>query len=1142
VTGQTWFGVTVAVEVAWGADLTADPSTWVWTDITTDVYQDPGVSWSWGRNDEASTSQPASFEATLRNTSGAYSLGPQASNYPNVRRGTPVRFRVNPDGAGFVTAWEGFAVGFTPSWDGTGNIATVELSAAGSLRRLAQGSSPVQSPLRRSLSSSTTTEGVVAYWPCEEGADARYFTSGLDGKPIMQWTGDPDLASNTTFLGSEPLPVLRGSYWIGHITPVASTGELQVRALVEFPQGDTTEARGVIWSLVNSGTAYRWELEYIPGSSGLLNIVCYNSVGTKLAESGGFSADINLDSRARRQSVELVQNGSNVDVTHNSIDALGETRTYTFTVNSVTIGYALVLAVNGAGQSNAVGALDQVCVGHVTVQSAVTAAADALDEMRGYADEYVDTRVDRLCTENDEPVMVTGTSYSRMGPQSRGTLLGLLRECEDVDRGILCDGHDAGLSYRCREEFENLGPALTLDAASGQLSAPFDPTDDDQRTVNIATVTRTKGVTATVTDETGEMGTDAIGAYERSETINVNADARALDYAGWFVHQGTQPVYRLPALGVDLRRNPSLARDWLGLHPGYRVDLTNLDTVFTGYPTGTVSLFVEGMSQKLGANRWTGTLKCSPYDAWRVGMLGSGVASPISFVGAGTAAAASSGTVTPTLPSPLQAGDLLLVFASTRNSGTGTVDTPSGYTSLVSSGNVSVFGKIAGTAEADPAISFTAGSANETTIAQACAFRGTHQDIDSVLLNSATQLNSSAANVGYPALTVASNNCAVVVAGWKQDDWTSVATLSGLSEIEEKFSTAGNDAAQVWDYVIQSTAANISASSFTVTGGTSQISRGLTFALKPNPEPNLTTERLETSGSTLTSDIAAGATSMSVTTSAALRGIGFKGYSAFQTGDNASLTPTLPTTWSPGDMGFIIAAIRNSGTGTVTTPTGWTALVTSGNVKVLGRVLQSGDTAPAVTFASGAAGDTTMAQSFIFSGLHPDTAAVVLNSAAQLNGSAQNIARPALTVASDNQLILLVWWKQDDSTTVTNDISADDGPTNGSTTTGNDASLGADYLMQGTASSFSSGTLTVTGGASAISRCIMIALSPAVGPVWTTTTADYPMDLDVGGSKVTATACTDTTSPQTFTITAAPLARSAGAAVKLWKPPVLGLT
>jgi hypothetical protein len=44
----------------------------------------------------------------------------------------------------------GYADGFTPSWDVlTGELPVVTLSASGTLRRLAQGSAPIQSAYRR---------------------------------------------------------------------------------------------------------------------------------------------------------------------------------------------------------------------------------------------------------------------------------------------------------------------------------------------------------------------------------------------------------------------------------------------------------------------------------------------------------------------------------------------------------------------------------------------------------------------------------------------------------------------------------------------------------------------------------------------------------------------------------------------------------------------------------------------------------------------------------------------------------------------------------------------------------------------------------------------------------------------------------
>ena len=62
--------------------------------------------------------------------------------------------------------------------------------------------------------------------------------------------------------------------------------------------------------------------------------------------------------------------------------------------------------------------------------------------------------------------------------------------------------------------------------------------------------------------------------------------------------------------------------------------------------------------------------------------------------------------------------------------------------------------------------------------------------------------------------------------GWKQDDWTSVATVSGFTEIDEPDTTTGDDQGIVWDYRIDTTPDLVTpGASFVVTGGASAISR-----------------------------------------------------------------------------------------------------------------------------------------------------------------------------------------------------------------------------------------------------------------------------------------------------------------------------
>lgn len=202
---------------------------------------------------------------------------------------------------------------------------------------------------------------------------------------------------------------------------------------------------------------------------------------------------------------------------------------------------------------------------------------------------------------------------------------------------------------------------------------------------------------------------------------------------------------------------------------------------------------------------------------------------PITYVGTGSAASGVNASITPGLPASLNPGDLLVTVAAIRNSGTGTANVPTGWTAMATSGNLTVMGRRYATGDAAPLVTFTGGVANADTLARMVAFR----NAELVPLVSAPLLNASAQNVTTPAAVITEDGCVALVAGWKQDDWTSVAAVPGFTEAWELTSATGDDASLFLDYVIQTTAANIAASSAAVTGGAAAISRAITLALTP---------------------------------------------------------------------------------------------------------------------------------------------------------------------------------------------------------------------------------------------------------------------------------------------------------------------
>lgn len=615
---QGTLDATLLVQVAWGADLTVHPNYWAWTDITGDVRQDDGISLRHGRGDEARDTQPATCELVLDNTSGAYSLGGQSTNYPYVRRNTPIRVAIDPAGDDdFIVLFVGFADSWQPAWGPAGRNATVELSASGTLRRLLQGSAPRESAFRRAMLQRTD---LVAYWPCEDDDGAVRIATPLAGGIAMDLGGSsenpfPDWSKNDEFICSEKLPEVNLTTWRGPIAHYTATGQVQFRFLLAMPTDPLHGELCTLATLYTSGTAQRWDLRYVNAANGSLALRVTNSSGV-LTEL--FYAQFNMDGSSRWWSVELAQQGANIQWAVRCLapgDYFGGA--FSGVHNSHTLGRATAVAIAPDGD-----VLD-AAIGQITVASALTSitrAGAGAGALNAYAYEYAHTRVARLCREAGVHVDVTGTSAVQMGPQPLADLLDLLRECEAVDGGLLYDGVSGGLVYICGSERVNAAAAITV--TSGQIVDELKVLDDDQRTRNRVTAKRTAGGLATWEDTDGPLGTEVVGVYDDSIKVNLGATDDLVDYASRAVALGTVLGYRHPSVDLALHRNPELAPAWLAVVPSSRLDITGLATLRAQHPAGTVSQLVEGYTQHIDQHRWEITAALSPAQPWRAATWG----------------------------------------------------------------------------------------------------------------------------------------------------------------------------------------------------------------------------------------------------------------------------------------------------------------------------------------------------------------------------------------------------------------------------------------------------------------------------------------------------------------------------------------
>jgi len=593
---------------------------WQWVDITTDVLQADGkvISISpLGRSDASTTSQPAGCSFTVKNIRGDYSKGPRSRNYPNLRPNIPVRVMVSLTGerADRYGLFVGFTSSVTPSWDATGSYAIAEFRCSGTTRRLQQRSTPLKSSLYRA--NTRISPAPIAYWPMEEVAGATSFASGLSNGLPMSMDGAWTLANYTAIIGSDALPTMTATSDFKGTVSGTQDQHWQVDCMFNMPTAPAVNTRIISVGVKNSTTA-RWDLNVPGGSTTQIRLDITGPTGAILA-SNTYAVPV-AGAGPRNIRLTTKQNGANIDWT---VIVFNTTLPLSGLAPTGSLAGTWGPATYIAGQTGGAVGLDGTSIGQIQVWNAYDHVQ--LDgPMYGWEGETAGARLTRLCDEESIGLTWIGDTPDTMGPQTRDSLMNLLREAEATDMGVLNDGiiSAGALLYRSRDARLNRETALTLDISASEIVPPFGPVDDDQLLTNVATVARKGGSSATFEDRDGPLGTQVIGDYADSRTVNPRFDDLQPglgNYAGWVVRSGEPSGYRYPTVELDMRRVPGVAQAMLALVPSDRITVTNIETWLSQHPAGDIDLTVEGSSTQISRFIWAVTLNCSPGELVRTG-------------------------------------------------------------------------------------------------------------------------------------------------------------------------------------------------------------------------------------------------------------------------------------------------------------------------------------------------------------------------------------------------------------------------------------------------------------------------------------------------------------------------------------------
>lgn len=636
----------VIIEIAPGADLSSDPGTWPWVDITEYWRVRTPITITEGRGDWGEAVDPGTCQLTLDNREGHFSAyNPLGRWYGLLGRDTPLRVSLDlPDGR--VVVWGGYVPAWVPSWDQSGADRHVEVTAHGTLYRLrpAAGQPPELSPMRRTIAASKP----VAYWPVEDGAWAGHVASALSGHPPIRVEGvaelrDPNDPDTTRYAerryGSVAVADLsQGGRLVAQV-PAEVTAATQAGWTVAMTGQVSSAASLVLLEVSTPGGTYdRWQVRSVSTETTLeTQIAAFRGdAETLVASQPGLFVSYRIWDFSVWQDGPVIRAG----VGH----AWG-TWLMSGSVSGTLAGVTSV-AVNATGAATPG---YPWLAGHVTVWSERPSPIPHTQvdpdghASRGllfsYELEAAHRRLERLGVEDGITVDVQSLDGRvEMGPQPPGTPLDLYRQCEQADGGVLFE-RPFGLAYTPRAHLYNQEPVLVLDWSAGDLAAAPRPDPYAQRYRNRITVSRAGGSSAVV------QRPDAV-LHDESVELHVAHDRVLADHAWWRLHLASHTGLRWSRIELDLTARPQYLADWLRCRVGSRIRIAHPPKDVADQD---IDLMLEGWTLRLGYREARVDVTCSPYAPWRVAE-------------AGAARAASEGSV---LATDLPVDGMTMVIAST---------------------------------------------------------------------------------------------------------------------------------------------------------------------------------------------------------------------------------------------------------------------------------------------------------------------------------------------------------------------------------------------------------------------------------------------------------------------------------------------
>ncbi|WP_060880140.1 hypothetical protein [Streptomyces scabiei] len=491
-------------------------------------------------------------------------------------------------------------------WTPAAKTIWTPVTAAGIMRRLAQGQKPLDSTLRRRIPSGNP----IAYWPMEEDNLASRAYSPVAGVTPAAVTG-VEWAAVDTLPASKALPRLTASATLSAVVPDAANGQWQVECVYNADDKAPPLAgpRAEVLSISTTGSVRRWVISMRAGSG---HVAGFDASGTDVINQGVTFTDDPFHGWYRLRFYVQDVGGGNMEWVVGWANVNESTLQFAETVTG-SPGHVTAVTANW-------GALTEGwSVGHLSVMpDAANTIYNGSDN--AYSGETAWGRMRRLAGEEGVPfARVPGElPVERVGPQRVAKLTELFQAAAEADGGMLLeDRKRLGLVYRDRSSLYTQDPALTLTYGVPGLAPPLEPDDEADVYRNDRTVKRDGGSEARAVLETGRLSVQAppngIGLYDDSVTLSLADDAQAEPIAYWRLHHGTYDGARYPTVTVKLHRAPQLIPAVLAMREG---DVIRIKSLPGHVAYGDLDLLVTGWTETLLPRTWVRTFTCEPGGPW----------------------------------------------------------------------------------------------------------------------------------------------------------------------------------------------------------------------------------------------------------------------------------------------------------------------------------------------------------------------------------------------------------------------------------------------------------------------------------------------------------------------------------------------